>query len=155
MFPGLGYPQFNQFMYPSPAAALAQMYRYGPYAPQMAPKPSLPLGFSPSFGMDRLLSQHTPLSTKAPNPSAELYQRLQYQQLLHQHAAAVQQQQVAEEIERRRLTLVEADRQVRILEKLAEKKLEEHQALELQTEMKDLDEQAIQGFNRQHEEALP
>ena len=95
MFPGLGYPQFNQFMYPSPAAALAQMYRYGPYAPQMAPKPSLPLGFSPSFGMDRLLSQHTPLSTNAPNPSAELYQRLQYQQLLHQHAAAVQQQQVA------------------------------------------------------------
>ena len=89
MFPGLGYPQFSQFMYPSPAAALAQMYRYGPYAPQIAPKPSLSLGFSQNFGMDRLLNQNTPSS----NPSAELYQRLQYQQLLHQHAAAMQQQQ--------------------------------------------------------------
>lgn len=93
MFPSLGYPQFSQFLYPSPAAALAQMYRYGPYAPQMAPKPSLPLplplGHAAAFGMDRLLGNSNP----TPNTSAELYQRLQYQQILQHHAAAVQQQQ--------------------------------------------------------------
>jgi forkhead box protein G len=90
MFPSLGYPQFSQFLYPSPAAALAQMYRYGPYAPQMAPKPlPLPLGHAAAFGMDRLLGNSNP----TPNSSAELYQRLQYQQILQHHAAAVQQQQ--------------------------------------------------------------
>lgn len=91
MFPSLGY---SPFLYPSPAAALAQMYRYGPYAPQMAPKPTaLPLGLplASGFGMERFLGA----STNSPNPSAELYQRLQYQQILQHHAAAVQQQQVA------------------------------------------------------------
>lgn len=93
MFPSLGYPQFGQFMYPSPAAALAQMYRYGPYAPQIAPKPALPMGLplGASFGMDRLLGNSNP----SPNSSAELYQRLQYQQILQHHAAAVQHQQQA------------------------------------------------------------
>lgn len=91
MFPSLGYPPF---MYPSPAAALAQMYRYGPYAPQMAPKPSLPLPLplGAGFGMDRFLGN---AANNSPNPSAELYQRLQYQHLLQQHAVAVQQQQQA------------------------------------------------------------
>ncbi|CAO1305772.1 unnamed protein product [Diamesa serratosioi] len=88
MFPSLGYPtQFNQFMYPQQAAALAQMYRYSPYAPQMQQKPTLPLGAG--FGMERLLG----MNNQPTNPSAELYQRLQYQQLLQHHAAAVQQQQ--------------------------------------------------------------
>jgi len=49
-------------------------------------------------------------------------------------------QQVAEEIERRRLTLVEADRQVRILEKLREKQLRRHRHEENKREMKQLDE---------------
>jgi forkhead box protein G len=98
MFPSLaGYPPF--FGYPSPAAALAQMYRYGPYSPQIAPKPSalplqLPLGAAAAasaFGMDRFLSGASPASV-TPN-HAELYQRLQYQQILQHHAAAVQQQQ--------------------------------------------------------------
>ena len=91
MFPSLGYPQFGQFMYPSPAAALAQMYRYAPYAPQIAPKPALPLSLplGASFGIDRLLGN----TNSSPNPSAELYQRLQYQQILQHHAAAVQHQQ--------------------------------------------------------------
>lgn len=91
MFPSLGYPQFSQFLYPSPAAALAQMYRYGPYAPQIAPKPALPLPLplGAGFGMDRFLGANS----AAPNPSAELYQRLQYQQILQHHAAAVQHQQ--------------------------------------------------------------
>jgi forkhead box protein G len=103
MFPGLGYPQFSQFLYPSPAAALAQMYRYGPYAPQIAPKPSLPLPLplGAGFGMDRLLSG-PPSST--PNPSAELYQRLQYQQLLQHHAAAVQHQQAVHQHQQQQLS---------------------------------------------------
>jgi forkhead box protein G len=93
MFPSLGYPPF---LYPSPAAALAQMYRYGPYAPQIAPKPALPLQLplGAGFGMDRFLSNSTQNSNTSPNPSAELYQRLQYQQILQHHAAAVQQQQL-------------------------------------------------------------
>lgn len=61
---------------------------------------------------------------------------------------AQQQAQVAAEVERRRLVLVEADRQVRILEKLSEKKFAEYQEEELKHEMRELDEQAIQGFER-------
>jgi forkhead box protein G len=100
MFPSLGYPPF---LYPSPAAALAQMYRYGPYAPQMAPKPALPLPLplGAGFGMDRFLGSAAAAAAAAnssPNPSAELYQRLQYQQILQQHAAAVQQQQQQQQV---------------------------------------------------------
>lgn len=68
---------------------------------------------------------------------------------------AQQQAQVEAEIERRRLVLVEADRQVRILEKLSEKKLSEYQAEELRQEIRDLDEQALQGFERQTEGVVP
>lgn len=99
MFPSLGYQQFGQLLYPTHAAAapalLASMYsRYAPYAPSLMPKPSLPLPFSPQnvgFGMDRLLG--VPQMSQSGNPgqnppsSAEIYQRLQYQHLLHQHAA--------------------------------------------------------------------
>lgn len=86
MFPGLGYPQFGQFMYP-PATAplLAQMYRYSPYGPSLAPKP-LSLPFGAPFGMERLMSGAPQLPGSAPS-APELYQRLQYQQLLQQHAA--------------------------------------------------------------------
>ncbi|XP_055681683.1 fork head domain transcription factor slp2-like [Lutzomyia longipalpis] len=92
MFPTLAYPQFGQFLYPqhAAAAAAAALYtRYGPYTPSLAPKPPalpLTLPFAPSgFGMERLLTTQSP-----PTPSAELYQRLQYQQLLQHHAAAQQ-----------------------------------------------------------------
>ncbi|XP_053673070.1 fork head domain transcription factor slp2-like [Anopheles nili] len=115
MFPALGYPQFGQFLYPSHAQAqtallAAQMYRYAPYAPSMAPKPTaLPLPLGPlgavgtGFGMDRLLGAaaaasqmhpQAPLSASGPTSQAqqaEIYQRLQYHQhLLQQHAAAQQ-----------------------------------------------------------------
>lgn len=112
MFPGLGYPQFGQFLYPAAAAAaasapslLASMYsRYNPFVPK-SPALSLPMSFasaagvppgmgaSPGFpgNMERLLSSPSH-QNGAPAPSlpssAELYQRLQYQQLLQQHAAA-------------------------------------------------------------------
>lgn len=49
------------------------------------------------------------------------------------------------EIERRRLALVEADRQVRVLEKLRDKQLERHQYEQLCREMKQLDEIASRG----------
>uniref|UniRef100_A0A182F2G1 Uncharacterized protein n=1 Tax=Anopheles albimanus TaxID=7167 RepID=A0A182F2G1_ANOAL len=114
MFPSLGYPQFGQFLYPSHAAQAqtallaAQMYRYGPYAPSMAPKPPtlpLPLPLGAGFGMDRLLgaaaaaTSTPPMHPQAPpspmastaQQQAEIYQRLQYHQHLLQHHAAAQQ----------------------------------------------------------------
>ncbi len=48
-----------------------------------------------------------------------------------------------EEIEKRRLALVEADRQVRVLEKLRERQSETHRTDELRREVKTLDEVAI------------
>ncbi|MBC7856283.1 MAG: flagellar export protein FliJ [Pirellulaceae bacterium] len=70
-----------------------------------------------------------------------------------------QEKQVAAEIERRRHVLTEADRQVRVLEKLQERKREEHARGELRQEMKQLDEVAAVAFIRrrseQHEEAAP
>lgn len=96
MFPGLAYSQFGNFVYPSHASApalLASMYsRYGPYAPNLAPKPSLPLSLPfanvPGFGMDRLLGVSQLSQGAPPVPSsAEIYQRLQYQHLLQQQAA--------------------------------------------------------------------
>ncbi|KAM8716688.1 hypothetical protein ACLKA7_003543 [Drosophila subpalustris] len=90
MFPGLAaYPQFGQFLtYPQAAPSLlASMYqRYNPFAPK-----------SPLSGMvgHPAGAPHVPQSAPPPPPpfvspasSQELYQRLQYQQLLHQHAAA-------------------------------------------------------------------
>ena len=56
--------------------------------------------------------------------------------------------QVQSEVERRRLALVEADRQVRVLEKLRERRRIEHAAGEARLEQRQLDEQAILGFHR-------
>jgi flagellar FliJ protein len=53
-----------------------------------------------------------------------------------------QQKQVAEEVERRRLLLVEADRQVRVLEKLREKKQQEFTQQEERRDQKLMDELA-------------
>ncbi|XP_055375667.1 fork head domain transcription factor slp2 [Condylostylus longicornis] len=115
MFPGLGYPQLSNFLYPpggppgSAPSLLASMYsRYNPFAPKPSPlQLGLPFtsaagaiggpgmgvapsathpAFSAAAGMERLLAATAP-STHS-SPSAELYQRLQYQQLLQQHAAA-------------------------------------------------------------------
>ena len=71
----------------------------------------------------------------------------------------VQEKQVAAEVERRRQILTEADRQVRVLEKLEDRKREEHVRMEQRQEMKQLDEVAAVSFVRQRnervEEALP
>jgi flagellar protein FliJ len=61
--------------------------------------------------------------------------------------------QVRAEIERRRQALVEADRQVRVLEKLRQRQAEAHRQQEQRLENKRFDEQAQLGFIRQREVA--
>jgi flagellar FliJ protein len=61
--------------------------------------------------------------------------------------------QVLEEIERRRRALLEADREVKVLEKLRERQLEQHTETERKRENKQLDDAALRGFRRQ--EATP
>ena len=80
--------------------------------------------------VDRLIASHR----------YELVLRTKAQQL------AGQIQQVRAEIERRRQVLVEADRQVRVLEKLREKQQAAHNVRETKREQKQLDEQALVGF---------
>ena len=60
--------------------------------------------------------------------------------------------QIAAETERRRQVLLEADRQVRVLEKLRERQVAAATAEANRVETSQLDELAIQGFNR-HEVA--
>lgn len=61
---------------------------------------------------------------------------------------AAQQVQVEREIERRRQVLVEADRQVHVLEKLQERQAAEHRRQADRLEAKQLDEIAQVGFVR-------
>jgi flagellar protein FliJ len=82
--------------------------------------------------IDRLLASHR----------YELVLKTQVQQLTGQIA------QVVAEVERRRLALVEADRQVRVLEKLRDKQASDHQTREDKREQRQLDEQALIGFTR-------
>jgi flagellar FliJ protein len=77
----------------------------------------------------------------------ELVLRTQSQQLAGQLA------QVREEVERRRQILVEADRGVRVLEKLRERQQLDHQTQHFRHEQRQLDEQAVLGHVRQ--EVLP
>jgi flagellar FliJ protein len=56
--------------------------------------------------------------------------------------------QVQGEVERRRQALVEADRQVRVLEKLRERRQAELALSEARLEQRQIDEQAILGFHR-------
>jgi flagellar FliJ protein len=62
--------------------------------------------------------------------------------------------QVRAEAERRRLALVEADRQVRVLEKLRERQQAAHRTRQSQLEVKELDEVAAIAHSRR-EEAAP
>lgn len=64
-----------------------------------------------------------------------------------------QQKQIAAEIAKRQATLVEADRDVRVLEKLQERGQQEHELLDLAKEQRDLDEIAIMRAFRQREAA--
>jgi len=64
---------------------------------------------------------------------------------------ATQIQQVQTEIERRRLVVVEADRQVRVLEKLKERQFAAHRQEADRQEAKLFDEMAVIGFSRRRE----
>ena len=66
---------------------------------------------------------------------------------------AQQQQQVAAEIARRQSTLVEADREVRVREKLRERQQSEHEQLALAQEQRELDEVALVRAFRKREVA--
>ena len=63
-----------------------------------------------------------------------------------QHQMLRQMQALAEEIDRRRMVLAAADRDVRVLEKLREQQLERHEADERKREQRLLDEAALRGF---------
>jgi flagellar protein FliJ len=60
-----------------------------------------------------------------------------------------QREGVSAEIERRRLALVEADREVKVLEKLRQKQAERHQQEQNRREIKLLDETAQRRFARE------
>jgi len=76
-----------------------------------------------------------------------------YEMLLGVKMAALTEQRnhVAKEIEQRRLALVEADREVRVLEKLRETQLERFKAEEQQIDQRRLDEVATIGHYRQQQ----
>ena len=78
-----------------------------------------------------------------------------YEVVLAAKAQQIAQQmtQVAAEIERRRQLLVDADRQVRVLEKLRERQAAAASAEACRIEIQQLEELAIQRFHRQ--EAAP
>jgi flagellar export protein FliJ len=67
---------------------------------------------------------------------------------------AAQEGQVAAEVERRRQLLTEADRQVRVLEKLAERQRGEYERLEQRKEVKQMDEAGGQAHARRQEASL-
>ncbi len=73
-----------------------------------------------------------------------LVERQRYDLVLgaEQNHSQQQLQQLEEEIERRRIALVEADRDVRVLETLREKKKRAHEMREYRQEVKQLDEVA-------------
>jgi len=70
-----------------------------------------------------------------------------YEQVLRSrsHGFAQQQTRLNVEIEKRRLALMEADRQVRVLEKLRDRHMETFRTDELRREVKTLDEVALNG----------
>ena len=76
-----------------------------------------------------------------------------YRLQLESQASVVQQKetQLAGEIERRRAALVEADREVQVLEKLKQRQRKEHNAAEQREEAKALDEFAAQHWIRRRE----
>jgi len=65
--------------------------------------------------------------------------------LAQQNQAQEQLQQIQQEIERRRIALTEADREVKVLEKLREKMKDRHLQEEALAELKQMDEIASRG----------
>lgn len=80
--------------------------------------------------------------------NARRYELLMKSQVVQTQAQIAQ---VLEEIERRRQTLLEADREVKVLEKLRERQLEQYAEVEQKREHKQLDDAALRGFSRRRE----
>jgi len=82
-----------------------------------------------------------------------LLQTHRYERVLAAQSRQLETQitQVQAEAERRRLVLVEADRQVRVLEKLRERQAAAHRREADRLETKQLDEVAVLGYARQRE----
>lgn len=80
----------------------------------------------------------------------ELRDTHRYRLVLEAQQAVMKQriEQIAAEVEKRRDALAEADKEVRVLEKLRERQLSEHTAAELRRELMELDEGAAQQWNR-------
>jgi flagellar FliJ protein len=78
----------------------------------------------------------------------ELVARAQQRRVLQQR------QTVSEEIDRRRQALVEADREVRVLEKLRQRQAEQHRCEEEVKETRRLDEVATQQTFRRMQQSL-
>jgi flagellar export protein FliJ len=116
------------------------------------------LGRRHEIVVERRASEGAARQAKSPGiANVDGLQQLQrYLLLLQAQIAGLDKQieQVKSEVERRRQALVEADRQVQMLEKLREKQLAAHERAALAHEAKEFDELAIGGFNRAaHEEA--
>jgi flagellar export protein FliJ len=80
----------------------------------------------------------------------ELRDTHRYRLVLEAQQAVIKQriEQITAEVEKRRAALAEADKEVRLLEKLRERRLSEHTAAELRRELMELDEGAAQQWIR-------
>jgi flagellar protein FliJ len=100
--------------------------------------------------IDNELASLADRSHQASRPGSINIDRLldagRYQTVLftEKQAAIKQRQDVAAEVDRRRQALVEADREVKTLEKLREKQSSQHRFAEHRREVKQLDAAAIQ-----------
>ena len=94
--------------------------------------------------LSELENQSRVASQPGPLDVDELLETRRYELLLRaqQQHVCQQRQAVREEIEKRRRTLLEADRGVRVLESLQEKQLQRHRRNENRLEIKQLDEAA-------------
>ena len=104
------------------------------------------------------MSDNLELARKIAAPGAANVDRMvhvhRYEAILKGTLAqlVIQEKQVAAEVERRTQVLIEADRQVRVLEKLEERQRAEYLRGQERLEMKELDEAAAHGFLRQQHE---
>jgi flagellar protein FliJ len=98
-----------------------------------------------------LLTASRDAARPGPVDVDRLIQTQRYELLLrtHQQQLGSQREAVAAEIDRRRETLVRANREVRILENLREKQALRHREEEARRETKRLDEVAVQRVGRE------
>lgn len=101
--------------------------------------------------LTQLLQQRTKTSSPGPVDVDWLLDAQRYELALRSKERDLRQQlnSVRLEVERRRQTLTEADREVRVLEKLRESQQQRHTTAELFSEQKMLDEAALLRYARE------